>query len=251
MIPQSETERILEERLAALGVHGRAVGRADRLRRRGYVGRGDAAAGGRTRGDAAASTGWSAATARIRHRAARPRLRLRRRSTPEATGSWPTVHIDGLRAERRARTSSGIATGILAFFPIVGDRWRVIADLGPRRRPSARPDPTLAEIKATAERIAARAAFVMSDPIWLAAFRINERKVEDYRKGRVFLAGDAAHIHSPAGGQGMNTGMQDAFNLAWKLALVVAGRRASRRCSTAIPPSAARSATACCAMPAA
>jgi hypothetical protein len=66
-------------------------------------------------------------------------------------------------------------------------------------------------------------SFVMSDPIWLAAFRINERKVRDYRKGRVFLAGDAAHIHSPAGGQGMNTGMQDAFNLAWKLALVIKG----------------------------
>ena len=58
------------------------------------------------------------------------------------------------------------------------------------------------------------------DPFWLSRFRINERKVKDYRKGRAFLAGDAAHIHSPAGGQGMNTGMQDAFNLAWKLALV-------------------------------
>lgn len=45
----------------------------------------------------------------------------------------------------------------------------------------------------------------------------------DYRAGRVFLAGDAAHVHSPAGGQGMNTGMQDACNLAWKLALVVRG----------------------------
>ena len=62
---------------------------------------------------------------------------------------------------------------------------------------------------------------VAFDPIWLAGFRINGRKVAQYRWGRVFLCGDAAHIHSPAGGQGMNTGMQDAFNLAWKLALVV------------------------------
>jgi hypothetical protein len=62
-----------------------------------------------------------------------------------------------------------------------------------------------------------------TNPIWLSSFRINERKVADYRAGRVFLAGDAAHIHSPAGGQGMNTGMQDACNLAWKLALVVHG----------------------------
>jgi 2-polyprenyl-6-methoxyphenol hydroxylase-like FAD-dependent oxidoreductase len=59
------------------------------------------------------------------------------------------------------------------------------------------------------------------DPIWLAGFRINGRKVADYRSGHIFLPGDAAHVHSPAGGQGMNTGMQDAFNLAWKLALVI------------------------------
>src|SRR5262249_56217993 len=57
----------------------------------------------------------------------------------------------------------------------------------------------------------------------LSGVRMHEGMVADYRKGRVFLSGDAAHIHSPAGGQGMNTGMQDAWNLAWKLALVQAG----------------------------
>ena len=67
------------------------------------------------------------------------------------------------------------------------------------------------------------AGLVAFDPIWLTGFRINGRKVSSYRWGRIFLAGDAAHVHSPAGGQGMNTGMQDAFNLAWKLALAVRG----------------------------
>ncbi|WP_052723668.1 FAD-dependent monooxygenase [Paenibacillus wulumuqiensis] len=62
------------------------------------------------------------------------------------------------------------------------------------------------------------------DPIWTARFKVNERKVEHYRRGAVFLAGDAAHIHSPVGGQGMNTGIQDAVNLAWKLALVCNGQ---------------------------
>src|SRR5262249_10308157 len=68
----------------------------------------------------------------------------------------------------------------------------------------------------------------VSDPVWLSAFRINERKVKAYRAGRVFVAGDAAHVHSPAGGQGMNTGMQDAFNLAWKLAMVCRGNAAAQ-----------------------
>ncbi len=59
---------------------------------------------------------------------------------------------------------------------------------------------------------------------WLTSFEIHHARVPAYRWGRVFLAGDAAHIHSPAGGQGMNTGMQDAFNLAWKLAAVIDGQ---------------------------
>ncbi|WP_028934384.1 FAD-dependent monooxygenase [Pseudonocardia spinosispora] len=58
---------------------------------------------------------------------------------------------------------------------------------------------------------------------WLSKWRMNVRMVDRYRVGRVFLAGDAAHVHSPAGGQGMNTGIQDAANLSWKLAHVLAG----------------------------
>jgi hypothetical protein len=59
--------------------------------------------------------------------------------------------------------------------------------------------------------------------VWRAPFHINERKARRYRKGSVFLAGDASHIHSPVAGQGMNTGLQDAANLAWKLAAVATG----------------------------
>ncbi|SCY08229.1 2-polyprenyl-6-methoxyphenol hydroxylase [Paenibacillus polysaccharolyticus] len=61
------------------------------------------------------------------------------------------------------------------------------------------------------------------DASWLSIYRINVRMVESYRNGRVFLAGDAAHVHSPAGGQGMNTGIQDAYNLGWKLESVIRG----------------------------
>jgi 2-polyprenyl-6-methoxyphenol hydroxylase-like FAD-dependent oxidoreductase len=64
----------------------------------------------------------------------------------------------------------------------------------------------------------------MHDARWLSRFHSDERQVPQYRVGRVFLAGDAAHVHSPAGGQGMNTGLQDAANLSWKLAAAVRGR---------------------------
>ena len=85
--------------------------------------------------------------------------------------------------------------------------------------------PTLEEIQDLVEQ---RAPWPMavSDPMWLACFRCQLRSTPTYRRGRVLLAGDAVHIHSPAGGQGMNTGMMDAANLAWKLALVAGGHAA-------------------------
>jgi 2-polyprenyl-6-methoxyphenol hydroxylase-like FAD-dependent oxidoreductase len=112
--------------------------------------------------------------------------------------------------------------GVLAVFPINRDRFRVIADLGEASEHGEAPSPTLADVQAKVDE-RGPGGLTLSNPIWLANFRINERKVSDYRKGRVLLAGDAAHIHSPAGGQGMNTGMQDAFNLAWKLAMIERG----------------------------
>jgi 2-polyprenyl-6-methoxyphenol hydroxylase-like FAD-dependent oxidoreductase len=62
---------------------------------------------------------------------------------------------------------------------------------------------------------------------WFSTYRVHHRVTEHYRKGRAFLAGDAAHIHSPVGGQGMNTGIGDAVNLAWKLAMVITGKAPS------------------------
>ncbi|MDF9816352.1 2-polyprenyl-6-methoxyphenol hydroxylase-like FAD-dependent oxidoreductase [Streptomyces sp. SPB162] len=64
----------------------------------------------------------------------------------------------------------------------------------------------------------------LTNPDWISTYRVNERMADRFRVGRVLLAGDAAHVHSIAGGLGMNTGIQDAYNLGWKLALVVAGR---------------------------
>jgi 2-polyprenyl-6-methoxyphenol hydroxylase-like FAD-dependent oxidoreductase len=111
--------------------------------------------------------------------------------------------------------------GPIIFFPMAPGRYRIIASLGP----SGDGAPATLSRDEFQELVDSRApvGIKLDNAVWISAFRINERQVPTYGSGRVFLAGDAAHIHSPAGGQGMNTGMQDAFNLAWKLALTARG----------------------------
>jgi 2-polyprenyl-6-methoxyphenol hydroxylase-like FAD-dependent oxidoreductase len=118
--------------------------------------------------------------------------------------------------------------GALVVFPLPSpSRARIIYDLPGNAAPPDRaappvPAPTIEEVQRVLEaRTGLRAT--VSDPRWLVGFRIHRRIASAFRKGRAFLAGDAAHIHSPVGGQGMNTGLQDAYNLAWKLALVTRG----------------------------
>jgi hypothetical protein len=89
--------------------------------------------------------------------------------------------------------------------------------------PGQDPELSLANLQATLERRSGRTDIRLHEPEWSTLWRANIRLVDHYRVGRVFLAGDAAHIHSPAGGQGMNTGIQDAHNLGWKLAAVAKG----------------------------
>jgi 2-polyprenyl-6-methoxyphenol hydroxylase-like FAD-dependent oxidoreductase len=130
------------------------------------------------------------------------------------------------------------AAGMLFFFPL-GEpaTWRMLT-MRPDAadRPDDRPDDraggrgpgwpdeevTLAQLQRivdgyTTQRLRLR------DPVWMTPFRLHRRAAVRYRSGSVFLAGDAAHIHSPAGAQGMNTGIQDAVNLGWKLAMVIRG----------------------------
>ncbi|MET8577611.1 FAD-dependent monooxygenase [Streptomyces sp. NPDC005012] len=93
------------------------------------------------------------------------------------------------------------------------------------RRGNDRPDSDPVGLEEVREivRGALGSDFGMHDPRWMSRFHSDERQVPAYRVGRVLLAGDAAHVHSPAGGQGMNTGLQDAANLGWKLAAVLGG----------------------------
>src|SRR5262249_28537338 len=112
--------------------------------------------------------------------------------------------------------------GFHLFFPMRGkDGWRVIGILPKHLR--ERDDLTFAEVvPAIQQEAGANLSFTACH--WFSTYRIYHRAAERFRDRRCFLLGDAAHIHSPAGAQGMNTGLQDAYNLAWKLALVVQGR---------------------------
>lgn len=113
------------------------------------------------------------------------------------------------------------ADGPTVVIAMPGGRVRVIGTVGPET-PGEGP-PTLDEVQLLMDKRNCAGARI-HDPVWTSRFRIHHRLVPEYRRGRVFLAGDAAHIHSPLGGQGMNTGMQDAVNLGWKLALVAQGK---------------------------
>ncbi|MFI6341277.1 FAD-dependent monooxygenase [Streptomyces sp. NPDC050535] len=111
--------------------------------------------------------------------------------------------------------------------------WIVVKDLGERRvrlrtlncagaYEGRHQPPTLGELCDEVSWIAGR-DIAMGEPRWLSRFSDFCRLVESYRKGRILLAGDAAHVHFPIGGQGLSTGLLDAMNLGWKLALTVRG----------------------------
>ena len=128
--------------------------------------------------------------------------------------------------------------GLTAIFPYGHGRFRVIADLQAKdanlkalntvqqsenANTIEKSEASLKEIQDIVDK-RTKLNMKLSDPIWMATFNIHARRVKSYREGRIFLAGDAAHIQSPAGGQGMNTGIQDVYNLAWKIDLVRQGR---------------------------
>jgi 2-polyprenyl-6-methoxyphenol hydroxylase-like FAD-dependent oxidoreductase len=113
------------------------------------------------------------------------------------------------------------AEGPVVAMPMRGGRMRFLAQVHTPATPT-RTEPTQDELQEIIDRRVGGIRVLR--PHRLSYFQIHSAQVPRYRWGRVFLAGDAGHIHSPAGGQGMNTGMQDAFNLAWKLAAVIHGQ---------------------------
>ena len=220
MIPQSDTERLLEEWVTSLGV---------KIERRVEVRTitPDAADVGATLVHAdgreeSIRTPWLVACDGA-HSTVRHQLGLEFAGNAEPD-DWilADVHVAGAIATDEI-SLYWHERGVLAMFPMIGGRFRMIADIGPHPELAQPETPTLAQAQALLDE-RGPGGLVLKDPVWLSGFRINERKLAHYRHGRVLFAGDAAHVHSPAGGQGMNTGMQDVCNLGWKLALVKSGR---------------------------
>ncbi|MCA1731123.1 MAG: FAD-dependent monooxygenase [Actinobacteria bacterium] len=111
--------------------------------------------------------------------------------------------------------------GLVVVAPLPGERrHRIVATVD-----EAPAEPSLEDIQTLLDARGPRTPRPrVEEVVWSSRFRVSHKLAARFREGAVFLAGDAAHVHSPAGGQGMNTGIQDAANLAWKLALVLGGQ---------------------------
>ncbi|AFM17594.1 2-polyprenyl-6-methoxyphenol hydroxylase-like oxidoreductase [Mycolicibacterium chubuense NBB4] len=131
------------------------------------------------------------------------------------------LHVDGELADDQVSIFLA-RRGFVATFPMGQGRFRLMAT-DPAGIVSGAGEPTVEQM----QRLFARTVHIpvrLHTLNWSSRFRINSRHVRSLRSGRVFFGGDAAHVHSPAGGQGMNLGIQDMVNLAWKLAMVLDGR---------------------------
>lgn len=241
-LPQYETERILEEHLARYGTQVErgwelvsfeqdAAGVTSRLR---------AGAGEETELRSQFLVGCDGAHSLVRERLGLP---FQGGAFPEAY-LLADVELDwdlpaGHAVRALHRTEDGAVDDLLVCVPLPGrSRYRVSALHHPEPHADRRSGPAPADgaahgledaeapriehVEAALERLSPRPV-TASALRWSSVFRISHRLADRYCDGRVFIAGDAAHIHPPTGAQGMNTGIQDACNLAWKLALTVQG----------------------------
>jgi 2-polyprenyl-6-methoxyphenol hydroxylase-like FAD-dependent oxidoreductase len=215
-IPQWRTEEALRERLAELGVaveFGRGLEAGAHALAADDDGVTAVLAGGETvRARYLVGTDGGRSTVRKAAGIGFPG------SSPEGRALIADAELTGL--DRDAGTHLWVGPrGVVAARPIPHDDvWQVVV--------SHPPEGAEHSVDAVRDRLLAvtgRADVRIGDPRWMSVWRYNLRMADRYRAGRVLLAGDAAHVHSPFGGHGMNTGIQDAANLGWKLAMVLAG----------------------------
>ena len=127
---------------------------------------------------------------------------------------WPYDSVRGFVNER----------GVIGSFPLRGERrYRLILIRPGAGATGEKPEMNLDEFQSILSELSG-GTIIAQSATWLTRFRVHQRMVQQFQCGRIFLVGDAAHIHSPFGGQGMNTGIQDALNIACKLAAVLTKR---------------------------
>ncbi|MFI8931155.1 FAD-dependent monooxygenase [Streptomyces sp. NPDC053474] len=222
MVDQVVTEQVLRERLSALGVEVEwGVGLDsftpgdDRV---------EACLGTPGGGTETVTVPWLVG-ADGAHSTVRKSLGLR--LVGDATETWLNADVESdvdLPGDSNHLLHTGKGTLLLVPFPERG-KWRVVdtQDIGGADDPEAVRGRLARKISTAVGRPVEVAA-----PTWISVFTVQQRMIDAMRVGRCFVAGDAAHVHSPASGQGMNAGIQDAYNLAWKLADVVRGHAQER-----------------------
>ncbi|MFI9646094.1 FAD-dependent monooxygenase [Streptomyces sp. NPDC052040] len=217
VIPQYEVEKVLERRAADAGVRFRyeteatgVVQDAD-----GVTVRVRGAGGGAEELRAAYAVGADGLHSAVRRAVGQP--------FPGRSVIRSVVLADVLLDEKPERVLTANAVGdAFAFIAPFGDGWYRVIGWHRGRNVSDTAPLGLEEVREIV-RLSLGRDYGMRDARWLSRFHSDERQAPAYRVGRVLLAGDAAHVHSPAGGQGLNTGLQDAANLSWKLAAVLHG----------------------------
>ncbi|HEV2343640.1 MAG TPA: FAD-dependent monooxygenase [Actinocrinis sp.] len=222
VLPQYETEALLERRLADLGgkvergmrcVAVRQEGRAVSVRL--------AHPSGAEEATAAWVVGCDGAASAVRESAG---IRMHQRLEP---AGWIAADVRLDTALDPDGVNYFLAGGrVLHVVPLLdrgpdGMLWRITMNVG-----RVRPDPDEWPLERLAAQAARRAAVPLrvTEAQWVTGFRVRQGLAAHFRDNRVLIAGDAAHVHSPAGAQGINAGLQDAANLGWKLARVALGR---------------------------
>ena len=215
MIPQWQVERILRERLADFDV---AVELGADLR--GFTQHADGVT---------ATVGEAQITARYLVGCDGGRSTVRKALGLELRGRTPDVQlmavgdveVDGLGRDAWHQWFAG--DGAIMLCPLPGTRAFQVQASHELDQDGSPLEPTLERFQQTFDRIAGIPDVRLHSLTWRSSYRVNVRMVDQLRVGRVFLAGDSAHVHPIAGGLGMNSGIQDAYNLGWKLGLVLAG----------------------------
>jgi 2-polyprenyl-6-methoxyphenol hydroxylase-like FAD-dependent oxidoreductase len=218
MIPQPLVEQALRDRLADFGV---AVELGAELRDLTQDADGVTASVGGTRVRARYLAGCDGSRSTVRKALG---LRLRGETPDVQLMAVGDVEVDGLGRDAWHQWFG--ADGAIMLCPLPGTTsFQVQASHEPG--PDGSPlEPTLENFQRTFDRVAGVPDVRLHDLTWRSSYRVQVRMVDRLRVGRVFVAGDAAHVHPIAGGLGMNSGIQDAYNLGWKLGLVLAGAAA-------------------------